>query len=55
MRKKRKSIVVIGGGSGSSVALRGLKSYDVDLTAIVTMFDSLVIRLSATFVSVWWL
>lgn len=40
MSKKRKSIVVIGGGSGSSVALRGLKSYDVDLTAIVTMFDS---------------
>jgi len=40
LNKKRKSIVVIGGGSGSSVALRGLKSYDVDLTAIVTMFDS---------------
>jgi uncharacterized cofD-like protein len=38
--KKRKSIVVIGGGSGSSVALSGLKSYDVDLTAVVTMFDS---------------
>jgi len=36
----RKKIVVIGGGSGSSVALRGLKSYDVDLTAVVTMFDS---------------
>lgn len=36
----RKKIVVIGGGSGSSVALRGLKSYDTDLTAVVTMFDS---------------
>jgi 2-phospho-L-lactate transferase/gluconeogenesis factor (CofD/UPF0052 family) len=36
----RKSIVVIGGGSGSSAALRGLKNYDVDLTVIVTMFDS---------------
>ena len=36
----RKSIVVIGGGSGSSVALRGLKSHNLDLTAIVTMFDS---------------
>jgi len=36
----RKSIVVIGGGSGSSAALRGLKKYDVDLTVIVTMFDS---------------
>lgn len=33
-------MVVIGGGSGSSVALRGLKAYDLDLTAIVTMFDS---------------
>lgn len=40
MSTERKSIVVIGGGSGSSVALRGLKSYGVDLTAIVTMFDS---------------
>jgi uncharacterized cofD-like protein len=36
----RRSIVVIGGGSGSSVALRGLKSHDVDLTAVVSMFDS---------------
>jgi uncharacterized cofD-like protein len=36
----RKSIVVIGGGSGSSAALRGLKSHDVELTAVVTMFDS---------------
>ncbi|MCH7594872.1 MAG: YvcK family protein, partial [Chloroflexi bacterium] len=33
-------IVVIGGGSGSSVLLRGLKSSTADLTAIVTMFDS---------------
>ncbi len=33
-------IVVIGGGSGSSVLLRGLKRHAVDLTAIVTMFDS---------------
>ncbi len=40
MSVDRKKIVVIGGGSGSSVALRGLKSYDVDLTAVVTMFDS---------------
>ncbi len=36
----RKSIVIIGGGSGSSVALRGLKTHNVDLTAVVTMFDS---------------
>lgn len=40
MSDHRKSIVVIGGGSGSSAALRGLKKYDVDLTVIVTMFDS---------------
>ncbi len=40
MSHDRKSIVVVGGGSGSSAALRGLKSYDLDLTAIVTMFDS---------------
>ena len=40
MSDDRKSIVVIGGGSGSSAALRGLKNYDVDLTVIVTMFDS---------------
>ena len=36
----RQKIVVVGGGSGSSNILRGLKKHDVDLTAIVTMFDS---------------
>jgi uncharacterized cofD-like protein len=40
LSKKRKNIVVIGGGTGSSVALRGLNAYDADLTVIVTMFDS---------------
>ncbi|MCH8910975.1 MAG: YvcK family protein [Chloroflexi bacterium] len=40
MGNDRKCIVVIGGGSGSSVALRGLKSRGLELTAIVTMFDS---------------
>ena len=40
MGNNRKRIVVIGGGSGSSVALRGLKSRGLELTAIVTMFDS---------------
>ena len=40
MDNDRKRIVVIGGGNGSSSALRGLKHRDVDLTAIVTMFDS---------------
>ena len=33
-------IVVIGGGTGISNLLRGLKRHPVDLTAIVTMFDS---------------
>ncbi len=32
-------IVVIGGGTGLPVLLRGLKQYDVDLTAIVTVAD----------------
>jgi uncharacterized cofD-like protein len=36
----RPSVVVIGGGSGSSVLLRGLKKQGVKLTSIVTMFDS---------------
>jgi len=31
---------VIGGGSGTSAAIRGLKSHNTDLTAVVTMFDS---------------
>ena len=33
-------IVVIGGGSGTSTLLRGLKRYTPNLTAIITMFDS---------------
>jgi uncharacterized cofD-like protein len=33
-------VVVIGGGNGSSVVLRGLKQYTSELTAVVTMFDS---------------
>ena len=40
MKDNLKKVVVIGGGSGSSVALKGLKKYDIDITAIVTMFDS---------------
>lgn len=35
-----KSIVVIGGGTGSYTVLKGLKYYTNDLTAIVSMFDS---------------
>lgn len=40
MDNDQKRIVVVGGGNGSSSALRGLKHRDVHLTAIVTMFDS---------------
>jgi uncharacterized cofD-like protein len=36
----REKVVVIGGGSGSYTVLRGLKSYPLDITAVVTMFDS---------------
>ncbi len=38
--KKKQKIVVIGGGTGTFVALSGLKKYDVDLSAIITMMDS---------------
>lgn len=41
--KEKKNIVTIGGGTGSSVALSGLKKYPrnlIDITAIVTMMDS---------------
>ena len=40
MRKLNKKIVCLGGGTGVSVVLSGLKKYPLDLTAIVTMFDS---------------
>lgn len=36
----RPNIVVIGGGSGTSVVLSGLKKHSVDLTAIVSVADS---------------
>ncbi len=35
-----KKVVVIGGGTGSFTVLRGLKKYNVDITAVVNMFDS---------------
>ncbi len=38
--KKRKNIVVIGGGTGTFTVLSALKKYPVDLTAIVAMSDS---------------
>ncbi|PFK29822.1 hypothetical protein COI93_22965 [Bacillus cereus] len=40
MKKERKpKIVIMGGGTGLSVLLRGLKKYSVDITAIVTVAD----------------
>lgn len=39
MKKKRKKVVTIGGGTGSLVLLSGLKKYDIDLSAIVSMAD----------------
>ena len=38
--EKNKKIVVIGGGTGTFVVLSGLKKYEVDLSAIVTVADS---------------
>ncbi|MBR3654700.1 MAG: YvcK family protein [Elusimicrobia bacterium] len=35
----RYKIVAIGGGTGLSTLLRGLKAYDVDITAVVTVSD----------------
>lgn len=40
MSKRPKKIVCLGGGTGTSVVLSGLKKYPLELTAIVTMFDS---------------
>ncbi|MFA5249898.1 MAG: gluconeogenesis factor YvcK family protein [Parachlamydiales bacterium] len=37
---RRKRVVVIGGGTGNFAVLQGLKSYDLDLTAVVSMADS---------------
>ena len=38
--KKKPKIVVLGGGTGTFVVLTGLKKYPVELTAVVSMFDS---------------
>lgn len=37
--KNRPSVVVIGGGTGMPVLLRGLKDYPIDLSALVTVAD----------------
>lgn len=39
VRHSSKKVVVIGGGTGNFVVLRGLKKYPLDLTAIVSMAD----------------
>ncbi len=39
MKDRRPKIVVIGGGTGLPVLLRGIKKYPVDLTVIVTVAD----------------
>lgn len=38
--KKRYRVVVIGGGTGTSQLLRGLKDYNLDLSAVVTTADT---------------
>lgn len=40
MAKDIKKVVTIGGGTGSYVVLRGLKEFPLDITAVVSMFDS---------------
>lgn len=37
---KNKRVVIIGGGTGTFVALTGLKKYPIHLSAIITMMDS---------------
>lgn len=39
IKEKQPRIVIIGGGTGLSVLLRGLKKYPVDITAVVTVAD----------------
>ena len=39
IRVASKKVVVVGGGTGNFVVLRGLKKYPLDLTAIVSMAD----------------
>ncbi|MCP1145825.1 gluconeogenesis factor YvcK family protein [Lysinibacillus endophyticus] len=39
MKKRKPNVVVIGGGTGLSTMLRGLKTYPFNITAIVTVAD----------------
>lgn len=38
--KKKSKVVVVGGGTGSFVVLSGLRNYNLDLTAVVSVTDS---------------
>ncbi|MDX1535542.1 MAG: gluconeogenesis factor YvcK family protein [Candidatus Spechtbacterales bacterium] len=40
LTRKEKNVVVIGGGTGTSIVLRGLKDYPVNLSAIITTADT---------------
>lgn len=40
MVENKKTVTVVGGGTGLSVLLRGLKHYDVDINAVVTVSDN---------------
>jgi uncharacterized cofD-like protein len=40
MKKQKRSVVTIGGGTGSFVVLSGLKNYGLDISAIIAMTDS---------------
>ena len=38
--KNNKKVVVLGGGSGTSVVVRGLKYFPIDLTCVITVSDN---------------
>ena len=38
--QKNKKVVVLGGGSGTSVVVRGLKYFPIDLTCVITVSDN---------------
>ena len=40
MKKQKRSVITLGGGTGSFVVLSGLKNYEIDLNAIIAMTDS---------------
>ena len=38
--QKNKKIVILGGGTGTSFVLKGLKYFPVDITAVITVSDN---------------